>query len=236
MYAELAPHLSDRFRVVALTRRGHGLSDQAHSGHALADAAEDARRFLDALGIQRAHVAGHSMGGGEVSALAARHPGRVGKVVYLDGAYDWVDRPGPAGSDEAASPDRFASYEDYVDFVHSLLPDEVWGPALDAMLRTSVDIHADGSVVDKLPEEAFAPFVEALNSFRHPYSDITAPALAVYAVGDQWPPAEAAWRVACRDRFVAETAHGRVIEMRASHYVFLDRRDDVLAAIREFLT
>ena len=152
----LAPHLSDRFRVVALTRRGHGLSDQAHSGHALADAAEDARRFLDALGIQRAHVGGALDGWGEASALAARHPGRVGKVVYLDGAYDWVDRPGPAASDEAASPDRFASYEDYVDFVHSLLPDEVSGPALDAMLRTSVDIHADGSVVDKLPEEAFA--------------------------------------------------------------------------------
>lgn len=33
------------------------------------------------------------MGGGEVSALAARHPGRVAKVVYLDGAYDWADRP-----------------------------------------------------------------------------------------------------------------------------------------------
>ena len=90
-------------------------------------------------------------------------------------------------------------------------------------------------MVDKLPEEAFAPFVEALTRSDTPI-DITAPALAVYAVGDQWHPAEAAWRVACRDRFVAETAHGRVIEMRASHYVFLDRRDDVLAAIREFLS
>ncbi len=235
MFAELAPHLNDRFRVLALTRRGHGMTDQVQHGHALTDAAEDARRFLDHLGIQRAHVAGHSMGGGEVSALAARHPGRVAKVVYLDGAYDWADRPMSAGSEETVGPDRFASYEQYVDFVHSLLPDDIWGPALDAMLRSSVDTHADGSVVDKLSREAFAPFVEALNGFRHPYSDITAPALAMYAVGPQWTPAEAAWRVACRDRFAASTAHGRVVEVRASHYLFLDRRDAVLAAMRNFL-
>jgi pimeloyl-ACP methyl ester carboxylesterase len=235
VYAELAPHLSDRFRVLALTRRGHGLTDQVQSGHSLTDAAEDARRLLDALGIERAHLAGHSMGGGEVSALAARHPGRVARVVYLDGAYDWADSPTPAGS-EAASPDRFASYGDYVDFVHSVLPDDIWGPALDAMLRTSVDTHADGSVVDKLPEAAFAPFVQALNAFRHPFSDISVPALAIYAVGDQREGADATWRVACRDRFAAETANGQVIELRASHYLFLDRRDDVLAAMREFLT
>ena len=59
VFAELAPHLSDRFRVLALTRRGHGLTDQVQNGHALADAAEDARRLLDALGIERAQVVGH---------------------------------------------------------------------------------------------------------------------------------------------------------------------------------
>jgi len=236
IFAELAPHLSDRFRVLALTRRGHGLTDPVQSGHELADAAEDARRLLDALGIERADVVGHSMGGGEVSALAARHPGRIGRVVYLDGAYDWADCPTPEGSEEAASPDRFASYEDYVDFVHSVLPNGIRGPALDAMLRTSVDTHADGSVVDKLSESAYAPFVRALNAFRHPYSAIRAPALAIYAVGDQWQGADAMWRATCRDRFAAETADGHVIEIRASHYLFLDRRDDVLAAMRKFLT
>jgi pimeloyl-ACP methyl ester carboxylesterase len=236
VFAELAPHLSDRFRVLALTRRGHGLTDQVRSGHALVDAAEDARRLLDALGIESAHVVGHSMGGGEVSALAARHPARVDSVVYLDGAYDWVDRPTTEESEEAASPDRFASYDDYVDFVRSLLPDDIWGPALDAMLRTCVDTHPDGSVVDKLSDDAFAPFVAALNTFRHPYSEINAPALSMYAVDDQRHGADATWRAACRDRFAAEMAHGRVVEMRASHYLFLDHRDEVLAAMRSFLT
>jgi pimeloyl-ACP methyl ester carboxylesterase len=235
IFAELAPHLSDRFRVLALTRRGHGLTDQVQAGHALTDAAEDARRLLDALGVERSHVAGHSMGGGEVSALAARHPGRVARIVYLDGAYDWADSPTPEWPEEVASPDTFASYADYVDFVHSLLPDSVRGPAMDAMLRTTVDTRADGSVRDRFSTTASAPFVHALKTFRHPYSDIAAPALAVYALGDQWQGAEATWRAACRDRFAAETANARVIELRASHYLFIDRRDDVLAAMHEFL-
>ena len=151
VFAELAPHLTDRFRVLALTRRGHGLTDQVQSGHALADAAEDARRLLGDLGIERAHVVGHSMGGGEVSALATRHPARVARVVYLDGAYDWADSPAPEGSEAGAGPDRFASYKDYVAFVRSVLPDDIWGPALDTMLRTCVDTHADESVVTNSP-------------------------------------------------------------------------------------
>jgi pimeloyl-ACP methyl ester carboxylesterase len=98
-----------------------------------------------------------------------------------------------------------------------------------------VDTQADGSVLDKFSDAASAPFVQALKAFRHPYSDITAPALAIFALGDQWQGAEATWRVACRDRFAAEAQNAHVLEIRGSHYLFIDRRDDVLAAMRAFL-
>jgi pimeloyl-ACP methyl ester carboxylesterase len=236
VFAELAPRLGQELRAVALTRRGHGLTDQVHSGYALADGAEDARRLLDHLGIERAHVAGHSMGGGEASVLAARHPTRVGRIVYLDGAYDWADNPSSEWDDDASTPDTFASYEDYVELVRSLLPEVIFGPAFDAMLRTSVDTLADGSVVDKHSGPAFAPFVRALRTFRHPYADITAPALAMYALGDRRGGIDATWQASCRDRFAAETADAQLIELEASHYLFIDRRDDVVAAMRTYLT
>lgn len=235
VFAELAPHLSDRFRVLALTRRGHGPSERVRTGYALSDGAEDARRLLDALGIARAHVVGHSMGGGEASALAARHPRHVASVVYLDGAYDWADNPTSEWPEETPGPDHFAAYEDYVDHVHALLPDVLRGPAFDAMLRSSVDTQPDGSVVDRHSGPDFAPFVEALTRFRHPYADITVPALAIYALGAQWQGLEAAWRVACRDRFAADAADARVVELQGSHYLFIDRRDDVVAAMLEHL-
>ena len=44
------------------------------------------------------------MGGGEVSALAARHPGRVASVIYLDGAYDWADNPTPEWAGRSRQP------------------------------------------------------------------------------------------------------------------------------------
>ena len=241
VYAELAPHLTDRFRVLALSRRGHGLTDQVRSGYALADAAEDARRLLDALEIEQAHLVGHSMGGGEVSALAVRHPDRVAGVVYLDGAYDWADRAasGEAEGDEPASPDRFASHEEFAEFVRSMSPEfeKIWGPAFDAMCRALVDTHPDGSVTEKLSDAEAAPFEEALQEFRHPYAEIAAPALAIYAVGDSSKSSAATWREDCRHRFAAEIANGQVLEIPdATHYLFLDHRDDVLLAMRTFLS
>jgi pimeloyl-ACP methyl ester carboxylesterase len=238
VFVELAPHLTDRFRVLALTRRGHGLTERVSSGYALADAAEDALRLLDELGVERAHLVGHSMGGGEVSALAARHPERVGSVVYLDGAYDWADGPAEEGSDAPTGPDWFASYDDFARYVRSLSPDfeKIWGPAFDAMCRTLVDTHADGSVTEKHSPAEMAPFEQAVDAFRHPFAEITAPALAIYAVGDRWQGEAAAWLAASRDRFLAETAGGQVLEIDdASHYLFLDRRDEVLAAMRAFI-
>lgn len=57
-------------------------------------------------------------------------------------------------------------------------------------------------------DAAAVPFVKALQAFLHPYDVITAPALAVYAVGNERDADDEAWRVACRDRFAAEMGGG----------------------------
>ena len=116
--------------------------------------------------------------------------------------------------------------------------EKIWGPAFDAMCRALVDTHPDGSVTEKLLRRAAAaPFVESLQEFRHPYAEIAAPALAIYAVGDSSNARAATWRADCRHRFAAEIANGQVLEIPdATHYVFLDHRDDVLLAMRTFLS
>lgn len=72
------------YRVVAYDNRGHGRSQKLYD---LADygaplMAEDARRLLDHLGLERAHVMGYSMGARITAFLALAHPARVMSAVF----------------------------------------------------------------------------------------------------------------------------------------------------------
>jgi pimeloyl-ACP methyl ester carboxylesterase len=89
VWSDFAPPLACAgFRVVALTRRGHGDSDAPRSGYALDTLVGDIVAFMDSLGFARANLVGHSVAGAEMTQLAARYPSRVRKLVYIEAAYD----------------------------------------------------------------------------------------------------------------------------------------------------
>jgi len=78
----LAPWLEGH-RVLIPDQRGHGASSAPDCCYAMSDFAEDARLFLDALGVARAAVVGHSMGSMAAQVLAAEHPGRVERLALI---------------------------------------------------------------------------------------------------------------------------------------------------------
>src|SRR5437868_10130921 len=88
IYDELAPKFTNQFRVLGLTRRGHGESAIPETGYDTATLVEDIRQFLDALKVQRVILAGHSFAGDELTRFAVVHPDRVIKLIYFDSAYD----------------------------------------------------------------------------------------------------------------------------------------------------
>ncbi len=65
--------LADRYRVVRYDTRGHGGSDAPDGPYTLEMLADDARAFLEALGIERTHFVGLSMGGMLGQRLALQH-------------------------------------------------------------------------------------------------------------------------------------------------------------------
>jgi pimeloyl-ACP methyl ester carboxylesterase len=75
--------LAERHRVVRYDNRGIGGSDVPPGPYTVADLAADAVRVLDERGIERAHVAGTSLGGMVALELALSHPERVGKLALL---------------------------------------------------------------------------------------------------------------------------------------------------------
>ncbi|MBX3032111.1 MAG: alpha/beta fold hydrolase [Chloroflexi bacterium] len=70
-------------RTVAVDQRGHGGSADRLPPWGIHDLAEDLRETLDHLGIERAIVVGHSMGGRAMFDLALRHPDRVIAIVTV---------------------------------------------------------------------------------------------------------------------------------------------------------
>lgn len=70
--------LARKYRVIAMDNRGHGLSGTPHEPEAYGlEMVEDVIRLMDHLGIEKAHVAGYSMGGFLTLKLAMTHPGRL---------------------------------------------------------------------------------------------------------------------------------------------------------------
>src|ERR1019366_6953566 len=70
-------------RVCALDLRNHGMSPHADS-MTYDEMAGDVLAWMDAHGVGRAELIGHSMGGKVAMLLACRHPERVGRLVVVD--------------------------------------------------------------------------------------------------------------------------------------------------------
>lgn len=82
VWGTLLPQLMN-YRLLIPDQRGHGASDKPECCYAPSDFAHDAKLFLDAMRVPRAHVLGHSLGSMVAQALAAEHPQRVGKIALI---------------------------------------------------------------------------------------------------------------------------------------------------------
>ncbi|KRA62312.1 pyrimidine utilization protein D [Caulobacter sp. Root655] len=84
--------LLSRFQVVLYDHRGTGRGVRTLTQpHTVAAMGDDIVKVMDALGLDRAHVVGHAAGGNAGLAMALDHPGRMAKLVVVNG---W-SRPDP---------------------------------------------------------------------------------------------------------------------------------------------
>jgi len=79
VWAPQWPALADSFDLISYDLRGFGRSSVP--GPAPYAHNEDLRALLDALGIERAHLISHSLGGGIAASFAVAYPKRTGRVV-----------------------------------------------------------------------------------------------------------------------------------------------------------
>jgi pyruvate dehydrogenase E2 component (dihydrolipoyllysine-residue acetyltransferase) len=75
--------LAARYQVYALDLPGHGTSAKDVGDGSLSVLADAVTGVLDALGAERAHLVGHSMGGAVALAAAARDPARIASLTLI---------------------------------------------------------------------------------------------------------------------------------------------------------
>lgn len=88
--------LAQRHRVVRMDNRGIAASETDVAKWGMQDMADDARAVLDAVGVERAHVIGTSMGGMIAQQLTVSHANRVDRLVLMATSFGGAEAVPPA--------------------------------------------------------------------------------------------------------------------------------------------
>jgi len=194
----LAAGLSARSRVIAISRRGYGLSDKplpektATQYYDVDTLVADLKAVLDALGVQRAVLGGHSIAGNELTRFAGLYPERTQGLIYLDTTFDYTATPDSFGEEppknlllEEPKPTQedARSLQAAIAFARRISKN--WGPVQEANLRDSLEILADGSVSPGTPSEVNDAMETAAHSYSPDYESVRAPSLVVTALPSQ---------------------------------------------------
>ena len=83
-YLTIAPFIASDYKVVLFDLKSQGRSDKIETGYDLKTFAEDVIGLADALGLEKIHLLGYSLGSLVVLKCAMDFPTRVGKVVVIE--------------------------------------------------------------------------------------------------------------------------------------------------------
>lgn len=248
IFDDFAPPFTDQFHVMAFTRRGHGESGHPETGYDVDTLTEDICQFLDALGIEKVILAGHSMANVELSHFSALYPERVLKLVFLDAAYDrcsasyknmvenspWkkIQPPG-LDVDYYTEQDYFAAMKRaYPSFV------SIWTEAMEEQSLHEIIKTPEGKIVDKMSEAVNKAIMDMLTSYVLEDSKIEVPALAFFslskglnAISEEWMTTEQieeirnhvetrenSWTRECIEQFRQNVPQAKIIEIPQGHH------------------
>ena len=239
VYDDIAPKLTDQFRVYAVTRRGVGASDRPATGYDPRRRADDILEVIGAVGMQKPILIGNSCGGDILHTLGAQHPDRLGGLVYLDAAEDTT----LTLADYGVAPGDLEQ-------VLAKMP---------AHVGTSAPVTFPEGERRQMAERPLDPTIRKAivedNRVRPDYARIRVPVLAIYRSETieqtlkDYPPTNEEQRAALNRAYAGKRARlskwqrdllagvpaARIVELPGANlFMFLSNEADVLREVRAF--
>ncbi|MDM0086080.1 MULTISPECIES: alpha/beta hydrolase [unclassified Variovorax] len=192
-FDSLARALAQRGRAIAISCRGFGRSDKplpddTHR-YDTGTLVDDVHAVLQALGVDRIVLGGHSMAGNQVTLFAGRYPERVRGLVYLDTNFDYTtvspdDSDDPSLAEPSPTEADTASVAAMIAFNRRL--NRNWSAPMEADLVDKLEVKADGSVGFNTPDAVAAAMYVAGRQFSPDYKAVRVPALVLTALPGDW--------------------------------------------------
>ncbi len=148
-WTPIAKTLESTYDVIMLDARGHGLSDGPETGFSLASLAADVGGLIEALGLERPYILGHSLGATTAATVAARYPERV-RAILLE------DPPWHDGAVSAEPDEKFQTAE-HNSWLQWLLP---------ARAQTHDERIAEARKSSHWSDEELEPWADAKEQFK----------------------------------------------------------------------
>ena len=222
----LARSLAPAARVLCFDLRGRGLSDRPADGYSLAEHAADLAGALDALGLERVFLGGHSFGGLLTLYVAATAPERVERALVLDVPAEVdasvLDQIGPS---LARLEQTYPSPAAYLEFARSLpyFAGGGWDDDVAAWYEAELEEVEGGAVKAHVRPEHIRQCVEA--TFEHDWGSLAErveqPTLLMRTLDPFGPPGSPPIMSADgAARTLARLRHGTLVEVPGNHITF----------------
>jgi pimeloyl-ACP methyl ester carboxylesterase len=249
----------DDFRVIGITRRGFLPSSQPEDGYDVETRVADDIAVLDALGIDRAVFAGHSIAGSELSKIGEIHKDRVESLVYLD-ALDLAERFAPSRLEPPGAGSLYTDATTRSLWAFQAAEARFQGVRKpDAAVCIGLEFDANGAIAaSTTPDWVGKKILSGVAGTANPpvdWAKIDAPRLGIFApftaeakqpwywyltsaeraqFDAAWPPI-VAWFEDTVSKFARGTPVRPVSLPGAPHYLYISNEAEVVRAMRTFL-
>lgn len=230
----IADALADRYHVLALDQRGHGMSAWA-SDYAPDRMVEDIDAIVSALGLGRLSIVGHSMGGINAYLYTARHPEVVERLVIVDIGPDSITPAAAALWHDALRASAGATYgepEEAVAEWRAANP-RAREPELRHFVRYNLGQDVDGGWRWRFDGAHLGSFITGAPDAAEQWTalqGVTCPTLVIRGADSE------VLRASSAARMVRELARGDVVEIPlAGHDLTVEHPEALRAHVRRFL-